>query len=177
MKKLYELSVDWNTLLLFFILFVLFLVAEIIAIIIYNKPRSDYNLEFSEIPIVGNLFPKRSVRKEQAILAFIISIILFCIFLLKTGKENYCIYNKYNNSNYNIVSGEVTEFIAGGSDYSKVESFYIDNVKFEYSDSNYYGYNKTKNEGGVITGNGQKLKIGYINYNGENTIVSIEQME
>lgn len=177
MKKLYEFSVDWNTLLMFFIFFVLFFMIEIIGIMIYNKPRSEYNLELSEVPIVGNLFPRRSVRKEQAILAFIISVILFCVFLLGTGRKISYVYNKYNSNDYNIISGEVTEFIAGGFDYSKVESFCIDNVKFEYSDSDYCGYNKNKNGGGVITGNGQKLKIGYINYKGENIIVSIEQME
>lgn len=155
----------------------LLFVVEIIVITVYNNPRSEYDLEFSEVPIIGNLFPKRSVRKEQVILASIVSIILFCIFLLGTGRKIFYVYNNYNNNNYNIVSGEVTMFIAGSSDYSKVESFYVNNVKFEYSNSNYCGYNKTKNEGGIITGNGQKLKIGYINYKSENIIVSIEQIE
>ena len=41
-----------------------------------------------------------------------------------------------------------------------------------------YGYHNSKSHGGVITGNGQRLKIGYVYYNEQygNIIVYIEEI-
>ena len=59
------------------------------------------------------------------------------------------------------------------------ESFEINDVYFEYSDYNVTsGYRNTKSHGGVITGDGQYLKIGYVYYNSTygNIIVYIEEL-
>lgn len=177
MQKLYELSFDWNNFLFSFILFIIFIIIGIIVLTVHNRPISKYNLDFSDVPIIGNLLATRNLRKEQAILAFIFTIILFCVFLFMTVKNTFYIYHNYNNNNYDIVVGEVTKFNAGGSATNKVESFYIEDIKFEYSKSDSYGYHKTKNDGGVIIGDGQKLRIGYIKSKTQNIIVSIEQIE
>ena len=58
------------------------------------------------------------------------------------------------------------------------ESFCIKNVYFEYSDNNIQaGYHNTKSHGGVVRGNGQYLKVGYVYYNSAygNIIVYIEE--
>ena len=57
------------------------------------------------------------------------------------------------------------------------ESFVIDGVAFYYSDfSSTVGYHNARSHGGVITGNGQYLRIGYIPGDDakDNIIVSIE---
>lgn len=81
----------------------------------------------------------------------------------------------YKNGDYEIVEGYVQDFIpyVRGSD----ESFTINDASFSYSDYGIQqGYNNTKSHGGVVTGNGQHLRIGYVNYNGKNIIVYIEEI-
>ncbi len=79
----------------------------------------------------------------------------------------------YYEGNYQVVEGYVEEYKE-----QKYESFRIKDVCFEYSDYNIQaGYHNTKSHGGVITGDGQYLKIGYIYYNSSygNIIVYIEE--
>ena len=82
----------------------------------------------------------------------------------------------YQNKQYSIVEGNVEDFHTS----SRYESFCVDGVKFEYSNHQFgHAYRLTKGEGGVIAGNGQKLRIYYI-YSGrfsQNEIVKIEQIE
>ena len=62
----------------------------------------------------------------------------------------------------------------------KQESFDINGVSFSYSDFSVQpGYHNAKSHGGVITGNGQHLKIGYVYYNSAegNVIVYIEKLD
>ena len=95
----------------------------------------------------------------------------------------YNMYRKtvgaYNRGEYKIVEGYVENFDPMPYSGHANESFEINGVKFEYSDYNIVqGYNKTKSHGGVITHNGQHLKIGYV-YCGNsygNIIVYIEQL-
>ena len=42
--------------------------------------------------------------------------------------------------------------------------------------SNFAEFTDTKHHGGVIEGDGQHLKIGYVTYRGKNVIVYIEQL-
>lgn len=84
----------------------------------------------------------------------------------------------YKNGDYEIVEGYVQKFIPMPYEGHSDESFEINGVKFAYSDySIQSGYNNAKSHGGVIKGNGQHLKIGYVSYNNENIIVYIEQLE
>ena len=82
----------------------------------------------------------------------------------------------YQNKQYSIEEGNVEDFHTS----SRYESFCVDGVKFEYSNHQFgHAYRLTKGEGGVIAGNGQKLRIYYI-YSGrfsQNEIVKIEQIE
>lgn len=59
------------------------------------------------------------------------------------------------------------------------ESFRIGEVKFEYSDYDEtgLGYNRSTSHGGIITGNGQQFKIGYVKYKNKNFIVRIETVK
>lgn len=90
------------------------------------------------------------------------------------------IAEEYEVGNYEIVEGFVEDFEPMPYDGHGNESFEIKGVKFSYSDYiNICGYNNAKSHGGVIVGNGQHLKIGYIYYDSSygNIIVYIEQLE
>ena len=83
----------------------------------------------------------------------------------------------YEKGEYEVVEGYVENFVPMPSE-GMDESFEINGVKFSYSDYNItFGYNNAKSHGGVIEGNGQHLKIGYVIDNGENIIVCIEQLK
>lgn len=104
------------------------------------------------------------------------------VMTLLTGISTASLYEKtivaYNNDDYEIVEGYVENFDPMPYEGHKDESFEINGVKFSYSDYNItFGYNNAKSHGGVIEGNGQHLKIGYVINNGENIIVYIEQLK
>ena len=85
----------------------------------------------------------------------------------------------YNKGDYEIVEGYVENFIPMPYEGHSDESFEINGVKFSYSDYSVQpGYNNSKSHGGVVVGDGQHLKIGYVYYNETygNIIVYIEQL-
>jgi hypothetical protein len=96
----------------------------------------------------------------------IIFIVLFLIYTLNIPsiQEYFLIRNDITSEkNINIVEGEVYDFeTQGWLDFNGSECFKIDGTTFEYQDET-YGYCKFKKHGGLITGNGQKLKIYYWN--------------
>lgn len=84
----------------------------------------------------------------------------------------------YQEGNYETVEGPVENFVPMPAEGHATEHFTIRGIPFEYTDySALQGYNNTNVMGGVITGNGQWLKIGYVYYEpwGCNVIVYIEE--
>lgn len=85
----------------------------------------------------------------------------------------------YRRGAYETVEGYVENFHPMPYAGHDRESFEIDGVKFFYSDYNIItGYHNTRSHGGVITGEGQHLKIGYVYFNRSygNVIVYIGQL-
>ncbi|MBQ8780604.1 MAG: hypothetical protein IJZ72_02870 [Oscillospiraceae bacterium] len=85
------------------------------------------------------------------------------------------ISDAYKNGDYLTVEGVVENFRTG----QKKESFAINDVDFSYSDNNIIqGYHRMKQSGGVIKGDGQHLRVGYVYYNDTygNIIVYIEEL-
>ncbi len=106
-------------------------------------------------------------------------LLLFNIIKLTSSLDMHKkIAEQYEVGNYEIIDGVVENFVPMPYEGHGNESFEINGVKFSYSDyTNICGYNNAKSHGGVIEGNGQHLKIGYISYNEMNVIVYIEQLE
>ncbi len=87
-----------------------------------------------------------------------------------------------DNSEIQVVEGYVENYHPMPYEGHDTEHFEINGIYFEYSDySMVNGYNVTASHGGVITHNGQHLKIKYISkeYDGvsENIILYIAQTE
>jgi len=117
---------------------------------------------------------------EVLLTASWVVILFVAIFAGKYQLDMYnSVINAYKNGEYQIVEGYVENFDPMPSDGGKVESFDINGVHFSYSDYTVMtGYHNAKSKGGVITGDGQYLKIGYIYYNDSvgNIIVYIEEI-
>lgn len=115
----------------------------------------------------------------------VISILGFCFMLFINAIEIFSsldmhqkIAKQYEVGNYEIVEGYVENFVPMPYEGHGEESFKINSIEFSYSDYiTNYGYNNAKSHGGVIEGDGQHLKIGYVVYNKMNIIVYIEQLE
>ncbi|MCH5262868.1 MAG: hypothetical protein J1F42_08140 [Lachnospiraceae bacterium] len=122
---------------------------------------------------------------EKFVKCFCIGGFVWCaIFSIIVLLSQIDMYNKivrvYKQGNYQIVEGYVENYDPMPYGGHKEESFNINGISFSYSDFSVQpGYHNAKSHGGVITGNGQHLKIGYVYYNSTkgNVIVYIEKLD
>ncbi len=86
----------------------------------------------------------------------------------------------YREGNYYTVEGYVENYVPMPYEGHAQESFTINGVEFAYSDYTVtQGYHNAASHGGVITHNGQHLKLRYVtttDYRKENIIVYIEEL-
>ena len=104
----------------------------------------------------------------------ILSVLLSIITILSTTLCITSIYEFYNvktnivesyfAGEYLTVEGKIESFDPLSLNGNGTESFEVNGIEFRYSDSalNYIGYKTTSVEGGVITNNGQKVRIRYV---------------
>ena len=87
--------------------------------------------------------------------------------------------NAINNDQVLVIEGYVEKYHAMPFEGHDTEHFEINGVYFEYSNFELYnGYNRPACYGGVVTENGQYLKIKYItDITGKNIILYIERIE
>lgn len=113
----------------------------------------------------------RDADKRRFISIIIAGLCVIQVFLvIATAVEYQKVYLPYKNMDFQTVEGKISAYETD----SVVEKFEINGVKFEYSDKNMMlGYNQIKENGGVINGNGEEVRIDYIRYTGRNVIVSI----
>ena len=110
--------------------------------------------------------------KKEAAKCMIVGLCMFqmlCVVILILEYQN--VYLPYKDSAFQTIEGEVSVYKTD----SVVESFEINGVEFKYTEKDMMlGYNKIKEKGGVILGDGQYIRIGYIQHTGRNVIVSID---
>lgn len=127
-------------------------------------------VKWQETPIVPKIL-------FSAVACFLLAV---CILMYQSQWDMYTtVTNAYENGDYQTVEGYVENFHPMPPEGHDVEFFDIDGVHFSYSDATVMtGYHNAKINGGVITGDGQHLKIGYIYYNElyGNIIVYIEEV-
>lgn len=91
------------------------------------------------------------------------------------------IVGAYKRGEYEVVEGYVENFDPMPYTGHSYESFEINGIYFSYSDYVIQqGYHNSKSHGGVISGDGQYLKIGYVQQHffskDDNIIVYIEEL-
>ena len=121
--------------------FFIIVIAFIISYIIWREDKKNVKLIFRMI-ILG-------------ISAFFVTLLS----IICTIVPLYHFYTK----DYNVVEGYVENFSPRPPNGHRLESFTVNGIKFGYSDDLFHmGYNRSLHNGGVIKGNGQHLRIGYI---------------
>jgi hypothetical protein len=141
------------------------------------------------IPIAFWIFPerlkktKREIKIASMVVAKCLSIgflilFLWAFFILPV--ENYReIKKNIESGNVSMVEGEVCYLQTPSDSKDGMESFEINGIAFYYSGKENYGYCKLRCAGGVIQGNGQKLRITYyvLPKTNEKTICKIEAIQ
>lgn len=169
--------------------------------VLYEAPTGYDNIALSlTIPVIMILFlimipqvynrestcssTKSSAVKRQPHYKYLFlggMFVSVCTYLILHGQLE--MYRKviipYVDGQYELVEGYVHNFVPMPPQGHSNEMFDINEVHFEYSDNNHVvGYNNARVNGGVIRGNGQYLKVGYVYFNESygNIIVYIEEL-
>ena len=132
-------------------------------------------------PILVLFALKRRLNK----VGMVFFIVWYVVFIASLGFSAFSYFNTYNflsdaytSGEYEVVEGYVEEFNPLPLGGKGRESFEVGGVEFSYSDYSISpGYNNTNGLGGVIKGDGQYLKIGYVyiqDYG--NIIIYIEEL-
>ena len=118
-----------------------------------------------------------SAKKEYRIVERIITVVFLSVAVVLIASSQIGdseIYVDYLNDNYKEVEGNVKQFSPGSDTQKAPESFYINDIYFEYYDGWEFGYTKY----GEIKAN-DKLKVSYV-YDTDyktNRIVKISRYE
>lgn len=132
----------------------------------------------------GREVPAKSMKFVSRV-SVVLSILVGLVILISATaifKEYRTVSSAYHSGDYQIVEGQVSDFHPADPHNSvqaeKAERFTVGGVEFSYSGSALTtGYNTPRELGGVITGDGQRLKIGYVTLrDGQNRIVYIESL-
>lgn len=126
----------------------------------------------------GTIFNWKRVKKEDAIkpikalskIMVIFAAVIMILVIVGISVDYVNIVVSYRNGNFIEIEGVVEDYAIS----HKQETFILDGVEFSYGKGNLWGYCQHREDGGVIVGNGQHLKIRYIPYKGANVIVYIE---
>lgn len=113
--------------------------------------------------LLSGAIDKKAAKHITQALSILFALFLL-FFLIICPLYSYCEIKRYIKEDKLLtVEGEVSEFespenSAGGHNS---ESFMVNKVTFTYYGKESYGYSMFLCDGGVIKGNGQKLKISY----------------
>ena len=150
-KILYECHFEFHFMML--LPFIMLICSVYFPIILKKEcTQKNYNLDYK---IIKKIFACITI-------IMIIVVIYEICFFTSMYKETIV---AYQNGDYQIAEGYVEKFDPMPYSGHSRECFEINNVKFEYSDYTLtIGYHNAKSHGGVIKGDGQHLKIGYVRY-------------
>ena len=148
---------------------VLFFANEIVGKCMTSKPAT---------PIGVKEISPRTFKIFTRIVGGFLSVACL-IFVVSYIKEYRDYKTRLDNGDVFVVEGYVTDFERFSSIEKTPEHFEINGVHFAYSehdDTN--GYHSVAGHGGVVTHNGQHLKIKYVtNEWGENVILAIYEIK
>lgn len=154
-RVLYDITADANTEGVETLLFVLAFIA--IGALVFSQIRR----RMADVPQTPDM------RRTEGIVRLVkVTTALFLALAVLAGLgqiiDRNALVEHYKNGECETVEGVVEEFTPMPAEGHRYESFVINGVWFEYSDYRAQpGYHKSKSHQGIITGNGQHLRIRY----------------
>lgn len=131
--------------------------------------------------LVSLLFLYFCVQRRVKIQLYVIPVVVFAISAILLSSllpslidQKKQIYDKYVAGKFEICEGKVSEFHAMPPEEHDSESFFVNGILFVLPNWTDWGYSTYKKDGGFITGDGEKVKITYMPYEGYNVILKIE---
>lgn len=124
----------------------------------------------------NGLFTFHGIKRLCGLLIFLLGFLwllsMFISSLFYGGSDNFQFSKKYYSGEYEIVMGEVENFVAKYSDekHEHFEEFNVKNIHFEYGHAYKVGF---QNDNDVIYQNGQEVRIYYISENDGNDIMNV----
>lgn len=123
-----------------------------------------------------------SFKNKVSMVDKCLSMIVLTIFVLITSATivssnvtSIKMFSALQDNKCSVVEGDVACFHTPTILGHDTESFYINDVYFEYSNSVEIGYSKTKALGGCVRGDGQNLRVSYVTIDDRNIILRIEE--
>ena len=112
-----------------------------------------------------------------SVIPFLISV-LTCVSFFSTNMDYIKIYEQYACGQSEFVEGIVEDFHPMPETLHDSEHFAVSGVKFNYgADNSKCFYSRCKKDGGIFIGNGQKVKIWYVPYDGHNYIMRVDILD
>ena len=112
-----------------------------------------------------------------SIIPFLIAVFA-CVSFFSTNMDYINIYEQYACGQSEVVEGIVEEFHPMPETLHDSEHFAVSGVEFNYgADNSKYFYSQCKKDGGIFIGNGQKVKIWYVPYDGHNYIMRVDILD
>ena len=112
-----------------------------------------------------------------SVIPFLISVFV-CVSFFSTNMDYINIYEQYACGQSEVVEGMVEEFHPMPETLHDSEHFEVAGVKFNYgADNSKCFYSRCKKDGGIFVGNGQKVKIWYVPYDGHNYIMRVDLLD
>lgn len=137
------------------------------------------------LPVCVYLFStsldSRRIRLSLTVIAIVLALAIAVVtFYIPLYSYAY-IKEQINAGNVELVEGEITDFYSPEQSFMghESESFSVNGINFGYFGTEAFGYATFLCDGGVIHGNGQKVKITYCTnpFTFEKVICSIESLE
>ena len=129
----------------------------------------------------GSTIENKIIYFITVIFAIVIATVIVYILYVAPICSYWKIKQYVNEGKTSVVEGEVSNFESPASSWGghDSESFTINDVEFCYYGKENYGYTKFLCDGGVVTGNGQKLRITYCKdpFTNKLVICSIQEVE
>lgn len=122
------------------------------------------------------LLIRKDVRK--GIIILVISVLLLLIYVGTYLNYYYNIYAIRDTDKVQVVEGQITDLNKTGFWELRYDSFFINDIEFFVSCNPLEpGYHRPAAYGGCLSREGMYVRIGYIEYNGNRYIMSIDEIE
>ena len=130
------------------------------------------------VPIILSIILLIRKDARKGIIILVISTLLLLIYIGTYLEFYFHVYALRDTEKIQIVEGQITDLNKTGFWELRYDSFFINDIEFFVScNALEPGYHRPSAYGGCLSREGMRVRIGYIEYNGNRYIMSIDEIE